>query len=273
MCAHFKLSRAGFYAWCNRSICPRAVQDQLLTEQVREVYLSSNNIYGAPRVRAALRARGLFLGQRRVARLMRLARLVGRSARIYRHSRTGSKAFFTSVPNRCRNLVPTEPNQLWLGDVTYLRVGAQWRYLAVVMDRFSRRIVGWSLSLRRDAALTCSALLHAVRRRKPTRPLIFHSDRGIEYAAHQFKATIAKFQFTQSMNRPGRINDNAFMESFFHSLKSEFLFGKTFHCDSDLRQALTHYLPFYNQQRLHSSIGYLSPLDFEITHAKQSCVY
>jgi putative transposase len=268
MCAHFKVARSGFYAWCNRPSSARALEDQDLLQHVRAVHLSSGNIYGAPRVRAGLRERGLFLGQRRVARLMRMAALVGRSARIYRHSRTGSKAFFTSVPNRCKGLVPTALNQLWTGDVTYLRVNNQWRYLAVVMDRFSRRIVGWSLSQRRNAALTSTALLYAARRRKPPSSVIFHSDRGIEYAAHEFKATIAKFNITQSMNRPGKMNDNAHMESFFHSLKSEFLFGKTFHCDSELRQALTHYMPFYNQQRLHSSLGYLSPLTFEAVHAQ-----
>jgi putative transposase len=273
MCAHFHVTRAGLYAWCKRAQSARAAQDQALVEQVRQVHLSSNKIYGAPRVRARLREHGLFLGQRRVARLMRIAGLVGRSARIYRHSRTGSKAFFTSVPNRCHDLVPTAPNQLWVGDVTYLRVAGQWRYLAVVMDRYSRRIVGWSLSHRRDAALTCTALRYAARRRKPGSTVIFHSDRGIEYAAHQFKAAIAELNITQSMNRPGKMNDNAHMESFFHSLKSEFLFGKTFHTDCQLRQALTHYMPFYNQQRLHSSIDYLSPLNFEIIHAQQSCVY
>jgi putative transposase len=272
MCTHFNVTRAGFYAWCQRAQSARAVQDQALFEQVRKIHQSSGKIYGAPRVRAGLRERGLFLGQRRVARLMRTSGLVGRSARIYRHSRTGSKAFFTSVPNRCKDLVPTEPNQLWVGDVTYLRVDGQWRYLAVVMDRFSRRIVGWSLSKRRDAALTTTALRYAARRRDLSGTVIFHSDRGIEYAAHEYKAAIAKLQITQSMNRPGKMNDNAHMESFFHSLKCEFLFGKIFHTDGELRKALTHYMPFYNQQRLHSSLGYLSPQNFEIIHAQQSCV-
>lgn len=272
MCSHFSVTRAGFYAWCNRAPSARSLEDACLVEQVRQVHRTHGNIYGAPRVRASLRERGFFLGQRRVARLMRQAHLTGRSARIYRHSRTGSKAFFTSVPNRCKDFVPTAPDQLWVGDVTYLKVLGTWRYLAVVMDRFSRRVVGWSLSHRRDAALTTTALQYAARRRKPSSPVIFHSDRGIEYAAHHYKAAIAKLRFTQSMNRPGKMNDNAHMESFFHSLKSEFLFGKIFHTDQDLRQALTHYMPFYNQQRLHSSIGYLSPLNFEIIHAHQSGV-
>lgn len=122
MCSHFSVTRAGFYAWCNRAPSARSLEDACLVEQVRQVHSTHGNIYGAPRVRAGLRERGFFLGQRRVARLMRQAHLTGRSARIYRHSRTGSKAFFTSVPNRCKDFVPTAPDQLWVGDVTYLKV-------------------------------------------------------------------------------------------------------------------------------------------------------
>jgi putative transposase len=272
MCAHFGVTRAGFYAWHNRQPSARQLEDSILIDKVRASHLASHKIYGAPRVMNSLRQQGICLGQRRVARLMRMAHIQGRSARIYRHSRTGSKAFFNRNPNRCDKLVPSRIDQLWVGDVTYLKVRQQWRYLAVVMDRFSRRILGWSLSACRDTALTATAFELAIRRRQPQDPLIFHSDRGIEYAAHHYGAVMLRRGIDQSMNRPSKMNDNAHMESFFHSLKSEFLFGKTFDTEDDLRLVIKQYMHFYNQQRLHSALGYLCPVQFEITQSSQPCV-
>jgi transposase InsO family protein len=272
MCRRFAVTRGGFYAWQTRQPSTRVLDDQALTERVREAHLRSRSIYGAPRVMHSLRQAGLSIGQRRVARLMRLAQLQGRSARLYRRSRTGQKAFFKSVPNRQREIVPSRIDQVWVGDVTYLRVRHQWRYLSVVMDRYSRRVLGWSLSAQRDAELTTTAMRLATQRRQPTPGLIFHSDRGIEYAAHRYKAALNKNAIVQSMNRPGKMNDNAHMESFFHSLKSEYLYGKTFDTDAALRHTLMHYMQFYNHQRLHSSLGHLSPAAFELIQTQPSCV-
>ncbi len=150
-----------------------------------------------------------------------------------------------------------------MGDVTYLRVRQQWRYMAVIMDKHSRRLLGWSLSKRRDAVLTRTALQHALRRRSPEPGLIFHTDRGIEYGAYEYQAALRRRGIVQSMNRPGQMNDNAHMESFFHSLKSEFLWGKQFDTDNELRQTLHTYLQFYNQSRLHSSLDHTPPATFE----------
>jgi putative transposase len=167
------------------------------------------------------------------------------------------------VPNVLREQPPLAPDQAWVGDVTYLRVAGQWRYMAAVMDRHSRRIVGWSVSRRRDAALTAQALGHAVRKRKPAPGLIFHSDRGVEYAAFDYRRALARQGIRQSMNRPGKMNDNAHMESFFHSMKTESLHGLRLDTDDQLSTALRRYIAFYNQRRLHSSLRYLSPLAFE----------
>jgi putative transposase len=272
MCALYGVTRGGFYAWQRRAPSDRSMLDQSLIERVRQVHADSRGYYGSPRVAGKLRQQGMAIGQRRVARLMRLACIQGRSARLYRRSKVAQRAFFASVPNHQREVQLSAVNQVWVGDVTYLKVAHQWRYLAVVMDKHSRRIVGWSLSERRDAQLTQAALANAVRRRSASAGLVFHTDRGIEYAAHDFKGKLAEHGFVQSMNRPGKMNDNAHMESFFHSMKCEALHGLKFDTDDQLRQALVSYINFYNQQRLHSALDYLPPLAFEQRQALQPCV-
>ena len=272
MCELYGVTRGGFYAWQARPPSERWRQDAQLLEQVRTVHERSRGFYGSPRVAGQLRLDGIAVGRRRIARLMRLAGLQGRSARLYRHSKVLQRAFFASVPYRQDTAHTQYSNQVWVGDVTYLKVAGQWRYMAAVMDRHSRRIVGWSLSQRRDAALTCRALRQAARNRNCSPGVLFHSDRGIEYAAFEFRAQLAQLGMLQSMNRAGKMNDNAHMESFFHSMKTEELYGKTFPDEQQLRQTLRHYIAFYNQQRLHSSLRYLPPAVFEMQQALQACV-
>jgi putative transposase len=263
MCALYGVTRDGFYAWQARQPSARTNQDARLIERIRQVHAQNRGCYGSPRVARQLRCEGESVGRRRVAWLMRGARLQGRSARRYHRSMVRAWAFFASVPNQQRVTVTQALNQVWVGDVTYLRVAGQWRYLAVVMDRHSRRVLGWSLSARRDAALTSDALRHSVRKRLPAPGLLFHSDRDIEHAAFDYRDQLARLGILQSMNRPGKMNDNAHMESFFHSLKTEWLFGMTFQKDADLRATLLDYVGFYNRRRLHSSLGYLPPAVFE----------
>jgi|LNFM01.2.fsa_nt_gb transposase InsO family protein len=263
MCAYLKVSPAGFYAWCEREPSARALRDQALLPRVQKIHADSRGFYGSPRIKHTLSQQGTEVSQGTVARVMRSARLQGRSARLYRKSRVAQRAFFTSIANAQRGVQLDRVNQIWVGDVTYLRVSGQWRYLAVVMDKFSRRIIGWSTSTQRDAALTNDAMGHALRNRKPEIGLIFHSDRGMEYAAWAYRQKLSRHGVVQSMNRPGQMNDNAHMESFFHSMKTEELYGKTFTCDDTLQNTLLSYIQFYNQQRLHSSIGYRAPATFE----------
>tara|TARA_Y100000296_G_scaffold81183_1_gene107912 strand:- start:17 stop:835 length:819 start_codon:yes stop_codon:yes gene_type:complete len=262
MCERFKVSRSGFYAWQGRGPSARSIDDTRLGELIQHAHAAGRGFYGSPRVTWHLRRSGVLVGRGRVARLMRQAGLQGHGNGLFR-SRLPLLKFFAKVPNRIRELDVRAQDRLWHGDVTYLKVAGAWRYFAVVMDRFSRRIVGWSLSTQRTATLTIDALRHAIRHRKPAQGLHFHSDRGIEYAALDFKAKLRQHGFIQSMNRPASMNDNAHMESFFHSLKVEGLYKKTFACDQQLSEALVDYIQFYNQQRLHSSIGYLPPAAFE----------
>lgn len=263
MCELHGVSRAGFYAWVKREASARQRTDEDLIERVRQVHAGSRGFYGSPRVAGQLCLDGMHVGRRRVARLMRLAGLQGRSARLYRHSKVLQRAFYAGVPYRAETASTEAHNQVWVGDVTYLKVAGQWRYMAAVMDKHSRRIVGWSLSGRRDAALTTEALRRSARSRSISPGVLFHSDRGIEFSNFEFRAQLQRFGMVQSMNRPGKMNDNAHMESFFHSMKCEELYGKKFDTEQQLRSTLSSYIRFYNERRLHSSLQYLSPAGYE----------
>jgi putative transposase len=233
-----------------------------LLDTIRELFARSRGTYGSPRIHRALLVSGVRVSRRRIERLMREAGLRGRAAKLYRRI-PGLHGFFTSIPNRQLDRLATAPDQVWVGDITYLKVAGTWRYLAVVMDRYSRRIIGWSLGPTKDARLTLAALNRAVFKRRPRPGVIFHSDRGVEYAAYAFRDRLAALGFVQSMNRPREITDNAYMESFFHSMKSDVIHGVSFARDAELTNLLHSYIPYYNGERLHSGIGYSSPIDYE----------
>ena len=270
MCRLYGVTRAGYYAWRSRERSERERQDEALSAEIRTVHAESRGTYGSPRVHRALRHRGHRVGENRVARLMRSHGIKARVATI-RYTSPSLQRFFGAIANQSLELELTGPDQVWVGDITYLKVGSIYRYLAVVMDKYSRRIVGWSYGPRKDVALTLRALNRAVGRRRPRRGLVFHSDRGTEYAATAFKERLAGLGFTQSMNRPGKMTDNAFIESFFHSMKSEIYHGLRFEHDEQIRTALKSYVPFYNHDRLHSSLHYVSPATFEQQARRTGC--
>jgi putative transposase len=263
MCESHGVSRAGFYAWAKRRPSQRQQDDQALLARVRQIHADSRGYYGSPRVVGQLRLDGQIVGRKRVARLMRQAGLQGRSARLYRHSKVLQRAFYAGVPYLPESASTQRHNQVWVGDVTYLKVAGQWRYMAAVMDKHSRKIVGWSLSNRRDAALTKEALVRSAKGRSVRPGVVFHSDRGIEFANFEFREQLSRLGMVQSMNRPGKMNDNAHMESFFHSMKGEELYGKKFDTERQLRNTLGSYIRFYNERRLHSSLQYLAPVAYE----------
>ena len=262
MCRLYGVTRSGFYAWLNRSPSRRDQSDGALLEQIRQLHKASRETYGSPRVHQALQQNGTCVGVKRVARLMRQNSLLARSAGIYRR-RPGTKEFFYRLGNQALEADASACNRVWVGDVTYLKVREGWRYCAVVMDRYSRRIVGWALGKRRDVALTLKAFNRAVRARRPGPGLIFHTDRGIEYASFIFRRRLTQIGVIQSMNRPQSMNDNAFMESFFHSLKSDIYHGIPLESEAQLTHRLKRYFPFYNQERLHSSLAYRTPVQYE----------
>jgi transposase InsO family protein len=258
----YGVTRAGYYAWRRRGASARRQQDQVLLVPIQALFTQSRGTYGSPRLHRALRAAGLRISRRRIERLMREAGLRARAAKLYR-ANPGLHGFYTSIPNRQLDRLATGTDQVWVGDITYLRVAGVWRYLAVVMDRYSRRIVGWSLGRQKDVRLTLAALNRAVVNRRPRPGLIFHTDRGIEYAAYAFRQRLATLGFVQSMNRPGEIGDNAHVESFFHSMKTDVIYGVRLDHPDELVRVLRSYLPYYNAVRLHSSLGYTSPIHYE----------
>lgn len=261
MCRLYGVTRGGYYAWRQRGHSNRAQEDEVLRLEVRQIFEKSHGIYGSPRIQEALAEADKRHSRKRIARLMAEEGLEGRCMRIYR-SNAGQHRFFQNIEKQCLDQA-TGPDQVWVGDVTYLNVAGKWRFLAVVMDWYSRKILGWSLGNRRTVALTVRALNQAYYNRRPSGQVVFHSDRGMEYVGNAFRNRIDKLGFIQSINRPGCMNDNARMESFFGSMKSEWLHGLKFDSDEVLRTRIRSYIPFYNYERLHSSLGYRSPVEFE----------
>jgi len=263
MCRVYDVTRDGYYAWRRRGDSLRKQEDSELFEVIHAIFKQHDGNYGSPKILRELRKKGIRIGQKRVARIMQEHGLKATKARIY-HSKPGISKYVRKCPNRILDIELTAPNQLWVGDVTYLKLeDGTWQYLSVIMDRFSRRILSWSLSDRRDVKLTLSALGRAVRNRGHHEGLIFHSDRGVEYLAYKYRERLKRHGVEQSMNRVKEMNDNAFMESFFQQFKTERIKRRILKSADHLRGIIIEYMRYYNFERSHSSIDYVSPVEFE----------
>jgi putative transposase len=266
MCGKLEVSRSGFYAWMKRPRSVRQRRDQLLARRIETHFEESAGTYGSPRIHALLRREGERVGRKRVVRLMQRCHLRARASRIYRRipapvlERLG-------IANEARARVVTGPDQVWRGDVTYIKVPGAWRYLAVVLDQYSRRLLGFKLGSQHNAELTAAALRMAIAKRRPPAGLVFHSDRGSEYAGYLYRDRLADLGIVQSMNRPKTMTDNAFVESFFHSLKSDAIHGHPQRPAAELDAVVRRYIARYNRTRLHSALAYRSPIDFERANA------
>lgn len=263
LCRYYGVSRSGCYAWKHRPRSRRRRANDRLLRHIRRVHQRSHGTYGSPRVWEALQQQGIACSENRVARLMRHALIQGRVVKVTRRQ-PGLHRFFVATPNlRQDQPAPQAPDQQWVGDITYLKARGRFCYLATVMDVCSRRIVGYALGQDRSVNLTTRAVQQAIRSRTGTQELLFHSDRGIEYGAYRYKAFLGEHGIRSSMNRPGHPGDNAHMESFFHSMKAEWIRGKTFNNFTELNTAVRNYIRFYNHHRLHSGIDYRTPAEYE----------
>lgn len=267
LCHVLEVSPSGYYSWLDRREHPgpRASQDALMRPLIHQICQKSRHTYGSPRVRVELQSQGYRVGRARTARLMKEQGLQGRQKARHRIQTTDSDHRQPIAPNRLAEVPkPTGPNQIWVADITFIKVGQDWLYLAAILDRYSRKIVGWGISPDCDTSLVLQALAMALQRRKPPAHLLFHSDRGVQYASQAFREALQAHGFTPSMSRKGNCYDNAFMESFWSSLKIELVYRTTFETQAQARNAIFDYIEgFYNRSRRHSSLGYLSPVDFE----------
>jgi putative transposase len=267
LCAAMEVSTSGYYGWHRRQSqpAPRTQVNQRLREDIVRIHQASHQTYGAPRIQAQLRREGCRHGRNRIARLMRQVHLRGRQKGRFRVVTTDSRHDQPIAPNRLAQwLPPAGPNQVWQADITYIPTGEGWLYLAALLDRYSRRIVGWAMSERLDTALVMGAWNMAVSHRQPPAGLLFHSDRGVQYASAACREALGMAQAVASMSRKGNCYDNAMMESFWSTLKMELVYRQSFATRQQAREAIFVYIEtFYNRQRLHSALGYATPAGFE----------
>lgn len=264
MCRALKVSRSGYYAWRRRPTSARARRRDHLGSAIREVHSRSRRSYGSPRVHAALNRGGVTCCVNTVARIMREDGLRARSKRKYKITTDSSHRLPVAENLLNRGFVRSRPNEAWVADITFIRTDEGWLYLATELDLYSRRIVGWAMSDRMTSDLVIGALAMAVERRRPPAGLIHHSDRGSQYASRAFQELLAAHGMVCSMSRKADVYDNAVMESFYGTLKTELVHLARYATRQEAKQAIFDWIEvFYNRQRLHSSLGYKAPADFE----------
>jgi len=266
LCGLFDVSSSGYYAWTRRKPGKRQVANQALAAQIQQAHASSRKTYGSPRITETLRQQGLKCGKKRVARIMRQKGLHGVQKARYRPRTTDSRHDLPISPNRLAALPAVERiNQVWVSDITYIPTQEGWMYLAAFMDRKSRKIKGWTIRDHMRTELVESAFLQAVFRERPAPGLIVHSDRGSQYASREFRSLLDRHRTLSSMSAKGNCYDNAAMESFWATLKADLGISQPFKTKEDARRAIFDYIEvFYNRRRIHSAIGDLSPLDYEL---------
>jgi transposase InsO family protein len=269
MCESLEISRSGYYAWKDRDESPRAISNRELMADIREEFDRSEQTYGSPRVHRALRQRGVVCNEKRVARLMQCEGLISVHRQGFSPETTNSAHELPVAENLLQqDFSATAPNQKWVGDITYIATSEGWLYLAVIIDLFSRKVVGWAASASLRAELAVAALRMAAIRRGYPAEVVYHSDRGIQYASAEFRAALSELKATPSMSRRGNAYDNAVAESFYHSLKVERVHRRRYQSRAEARRCIADYIErFYNSDRLHSSIGYCSPVEFEMKAA------
>ena len=264
MCKELGVSPSGYYAWRHRPPSGREMANQELVQRIEAVYNGSDGTYGSPRIYYELKEQGVACSENRIARLMRLRGLQAKQVKRYKSTTKRNKAH-RAAPNLLeRDFSAERPDHKWLTDITYIPTGEGWLYLAAILDLYTRRIVGWAVAKRMTVALTLSALKMAIHQRRPGDGLIHHSDQGSQYTDSIYQTLLKDHGIQVSMNGVGTWYDNAPMESFFGTLKSELVHHRVYRTRDEARPELFYYIEaFYNRRRRHSSLGYLSPEAYE----------
>ncbi len=264
MCKVLEVSRSSYYKRINSDKGKRAGENKGLLDQIRKIFSESRERYGSPRITAELKRSGINFNKKRIARLMSK---YGIAAKIFRKYRNTTNS--DHVREKSQNILGREfnrrrANEVWTGDITYIRTEEGWLYLAAVMDLYSRKVVGWQLDKRMSSDLVEKALQNALMDRRVEQGIIFHSDQGIQYASESFRKILKDHGFIQSMSRKGNCYDNAITETFFHTLKTELTSRTKYRTREEARRSIFEYIEiFYNRKRLHSAIGYYTPVEYE----------
>ena len=270
MCGMLGVSSSGYYAWRKRPPSKREMANRELYKKIEVVYNENHKVYGSPRIYHALKKQGVVCSENRVARLMRLRGLRARQTKRFKVTTKRNKAHPVAPNLLNRDFKANRPNQKWLTDITYILTLEGWLYLAAVLDLYSRRIIGWAMSDRMTSDLTVDALKMAIVQRQPELALLHHSDQGSQYTDGTYQALLKDHGIQVSMNGVGSWYDNAPMESFFGTLKIEWVYHRVYRTRDEARSDIFYYIEaFYNRRRLHSSLGYLSPEEYELIHTTE----
>jgi len=264
MCRALNISRSGYYRWRNNPKSRREKENDELTEVIREIHKSSRNTYGSRRVHAELRERGYHIGYNRVTRLMRVNKIRAKTKRRFKITTHSGHSYPVAENLLGKSIQIVRLNQVWVSDITYIWTQEGWLYLSIIMDLCSRGIVGWSMEERLTKELVVKALEMACSRRGGVKGVIFHSDKGSQYASYEFREVLQKKGIIQSMSGKGNCYENAYAESLFHTIKTEEVYGSCYQTRQEARTRLFEYIEvFYNRERKHSGLGYMSPYQFE----------
>lgn len=264
LCQTLEVSRSGYYAWCDHSESMRTKTNKTLAQVIATIFAHSRQTYGYRRVNQALKQQGNPVSKHRVARLMKQAGLVPKTRKKFKATTHSNHRLAVHENHLQRAFTPQTINQAWTSDITYIWTNEGWLYLAVILDLFSRQVIGWAMDKRMTETLVCDALNMALFRRKIKSGLLLHSDRGSQYAAAAFQALLKQHQIVCSMSRKGNCWDNAPTESFFRTLKVECIYQHSIQTREQAKQLIFDYIEvFYNRQRKHSTLNYMSPADYE----------
>jgi len=264
MASALNVHRGGYYKWTKHPITKRELENIELAKMIKRIFFEYKHRYGSPRISKELKEQGITCSKNRVCKLMKKENLIPRARRKFKVTTDSNHNLKISPDLVKRDFNPSQPNKLWVSDLTYIRTRAGWLYLCVILDLFSRKVVGWSMDKKMKTSMFIKALDMAKENRSPNSSVIFHSDRGVQYASNAFRQRLTEYKMKQSMSRPGNCLDNAVAESFFHTLKVEEVYGQSYETRQEAKSCIFEYIEvFYNRKRRHSYLGLESPQVFE----------